>query len=71
MYLDQELKERYIVLLLMVLENVLGAVLYELFFSVKPKAQMFSIQVICISDIFVSISSFHIVRETDTGFLEH
>ena len=58
---DQELKERYIVLL-MVLENVLGAILYELFYSMKPKGQIFSIQVIRISDIFVSISPLHFVN---------
>lgn len=53
---DQGLKERYVVLLLMILENVLGAILYKLFHSMKPKGQTLCIQIIRISEVFVSVS---------------
>lgn len=59
---DQGLKERYVVLLLMVLENMLGAVLYKLFHSMKPKGQTLAIQIICMSEVLVSISPWHFVN---------
>lgn len=39
-----------------------GCYLNELFYSTKPKGQIFSIQVIHTSDTFVSISPLHFVN---------